>query len=864
MRRFVVVAAACALVTSSLLFHTPPPVAHAADNDGCPSPTEPSQIGTVYQVEDLADLMWVKGGSDGSTITQWGAGYGYKQTANIDMSGCTWETAIGNTNDYFLGAYDGGAFSIRNLTVSESSTNGLGLFGVLGSSANVQALSITGATISGQDSVGILAGAAISGATISRISTSGTVTGTARYVGGLIGQSGANVSGSSSSATVSGSDQYVGGLIGFSSGISDSSTTGNVTGTVYVGGLAGYASGTVSESQATGDITGSTVAIGGLLGQATNSVTDSFATGDVTATGSGSSVAGLVGDANGAAIAESYATGNVTGAGNYFAGLVGRSTNSTIVSSYSTGTVTATTRFIAGLVASGDATTSIRDSYTTSTINYSGSDYVGGIIGYANGTQITSSFSASTMSGTNDTNVGGLIGAVANSGAASNSFFDEDLANRTDTTGGSQPESTDDMKNLATYSATWDIGDGWQSTETWGICNGTTYPFLTWQYDKSPCSITSPTVDTAVGTSTGFTFNVTNYDSDFTYSFSATSGSASAGTASGSDLPVTVSGVSAGSSSTVTVTAARTGYASSTASVSGSALGGGGGSGGGGSVPPPAPSDTPTTPTAAPAAIPSPDELLLNEDGSPLTMSAGSGAGYLNSSQLPDPLVTTENALWTVAGEGFALQVAGPRPVSQNPRTTTNNPVPEVMGGRNVTVAVRGFAEGTDVHGWVVTTNPLASAPPTVTWKADETGSAVGVVSMDPAQPGVQTLQFRGQTASGSTLTILFGLEVRAAPPNVRFAVTFKRGSEALTKRSKRQLESVISQHSGEAVTSEVTIRWLRADGREGRKLARERRAELRSEMMDLGVSTSAIGVSIKPVKKSRFAKRAIIDVSSH
>lgn len=855
-------AAACALLTSSLLFYAPPPVAQAADNAGCPSPTEPDQLSTVYQVEDLADLMWVKGGSDGNTNAQWGNSYAYKQTADIDMSGCTWETAIGDTSDYFLGTYDGGGFGVQNLTVSEASANGIGLFGVLGSSASVEDLTITGATISGQGSLGILAGAAITGATISGISTSGTVTGIARYVGGLIGQSGANVSGSSSSATVSGTDQYVGGLIGYSAGVSDGSATGDVTGTDFVGGLAGYAGGPISNSNATGDVTGTAAAIGGLLGQAIDSVTDSFATGDVAATGSGSGVGGLVGDANSAAIEDSYATGNVTGAGNYFSGLLGRSTGSTVVRSYSTGTVTATTRFVAGLVASGDSSTSITDSYTTSTINFAGSDYVGGIIGYANGTQITSSFSAATMSGTNSTNVGGLIGAVANSGAASNSFFDEDLADRTDTTGGSQPESTSDMKNLATYSATWDIGDGWQSTETWGICDGTTYPFLTWQYDESPCSITSPTVDTAVSTSTGFTFNVTNYDSDLTYSFSATGGSASAGTASGSDMPVTVSGVSAGSSSTVTVTAARTGYASSTATVSGSALGGGGGSGGGGSAPPPAPLAAPTTPTAAPAAVPSPDELLRNEDGSPLTMSAGSGAGYLNSNQLPEPLVTTENALWTVAGEGFALQVAGPRPVSQQPRTTTSNPVPEVMGGQNVAVAVRGFAEGTEVRGWVVTTNSLMSAPPTVTWEADATGSAVGIVSMDPAQPGDQTLQFRGQTASGSTLTILFGLEVRAAPRNVRFAVTFKKGSDALTKQSKRQLVYVITDRGGQDLTSDITVRRLGADGREGRELARERQSSLRAQLIDLGVPKSAIDISIKVVKKPRFTNKAVVNVS--
>jgi len=71
----------------------------------------------------------------------------------------------------------------------------------------------------------------------------------------------------------------------------------------------------------------------------------------------------------------------------------------------------------------------------------------------------------------------------------------------------------------------------------------------------------TPTVSSVTPTFRGFTFNVTNYSSNYTFSLSTTSGSATAGTPSGSSLPVTVSGLSSGASATVSITTTRSGYA---------------------------------------------------------------------------------------------------------------------------------------------------------------------------------------------------------------------------------------------------------------------------------------------------------------
>jgi len=810
--RFVSVSVICAAAIS-LSLATPwvAPVS-AADNDGCASPEAPSQVEDVYQIDSQADLMWVKGGINGSTTTQWGSSY--KQTAEIDMSGCTWETAIGSNSTNFEGTYDGDGFAITNLTVSKASANYLGLFGDIGGTATVKNLALTNATVSGGSYIGLLAGSVNSGATIENISTSGSVTGSGGWVGGLIGESSGRVSSSSSTAQVAGVNLFVGGLIGITQG------------------------GTIQSTFATGDVsTGTPVSgLGGLIGEVgagTTLVTDSYATGNVTTSGSGSYAGGLVGILRAGAITQSFASGDVDS---------GSSVDAT-----------------GGLV--GQAQANVSNSYATGSV--SGSLNVGGLIGTAASMTLEDSYSTGAVSGVG-AQVGGLLGKQSGT-TASNSFWDTDTSNKEDSAlegaGQVTGETTANMKTLSTFSdATWDIGDGWQSGETWGICDGTTYPFLIWQYDESPCSLTTPTVDTAESTSSGFTFNVTNYDSDYDYSFSATSGSASAGTASGSDLPVTVTGVSGGASSTVTVTASRTGYASSDVSLTGRATGGGS-SGGGGSPSTPAPTAEPTTSPTIPTIQVNPDSLLLNPDGGPLVVSAGRAAAYSGKGELPTPELIQDDSLWTAAGPGYALQVLGPQPLDVQQRSTTAATIPVITDGQTVAVAARGFATDATVRGWVVSRDSVPGAPPVVEFIADSTGSAIGAFQVEVHDPGPNTVQFRGLTPFGSVLTILLGLEVKPQTSVSRFAINFRTDRDTLTKRSQEQLANALGAGGISSTELNVTIRRLRADGSDGRALARERKRELRKELISLGIPRSNIDISIKSVKKPRFAKRSIVDV---
>ena len=85
----------------------------------------------------------------------------------------------------------------------------------------------------------------------------------------------APMSNSYSSGNVTG-DSGVGGLVGLTSGtVSNSYSTSSVIGDVAVGGLVGFNTGTISKSYSTGSVTG-IESVGGLVGKNDWTVSDSF------------------------------------------------------------------------------------------------------------------------------------------------------------------------------------------------------------------------------------------------------------------------------------------------------------------------------------------------------------------------------------------------------------------------------------------------------------------------------------------------------------------------------------------------------------------------------------------------------------
>ena len=222
--------------------------------------------------------------------------------------------------------------------------------------------------------------------------------------------------------------EHIGGLSGQNGGIiSDSYATGSVSGNRYVGGLVGFigrhsgsvihGSGTIKGSHSTATVYGNRH-VGGLAGYMYNStINDSYATGSVS--GEDYQVGGLTGASSGPSIiSHSYATGNVSG-NSGIGGLVGENhSESLLLASYATGDVSGDIE-VGGLVGWNYNKGQMSASYATGSV--SGSWQVGGLVGI-NGGQIIVSYAAGSVSG--QSSEGSLIGRNNDSATIIDSYWD--------------------------------------------------------------------------------------------------------------------------------------------------------------------------------------------------------------------------------------------------------------------------------------------------------------------------------------------------------------------------------------------------------------------------------------------------------
>jgi len=314
--------------------------------------------------------------------------------ANIDLvSYANWEP-IGTAVAPFTGKVDGSTYTISNLTIDRSTTDNVGLFGVcqfnvLLNAPNLKNINITGASVTGQDSVGVLAGKitttqyTTNGFNLVESCTStGTVTGRTS-VGGLIGyaegvEAGVDygdedyyrigrIASCYSLAVVTGSGENIGGLVGYLKYLKayQSHATGTVTGGDKVGGLIGYYYDCSCEfCYATGNVTGKKC-VGGLVGYAASRplIRKSYAEGSVTGTEAISEpeiwntsligIGGLVGFMDFELIDRCYALGDVVGiyraGGLVGAGNSGGYRSPNIANSFAQGNVSATGQ-VGGLI----------------------------------------------------------------------------------------------------------------------------------------------------------------------------------------------------------------------------------------------------------------------------------------------------------------------------------------------------------------------------------------------------------------------------------------------------------------------------------------------------------------------------------
>ncbi len=400
---------------------------------------------------------------------------------------------VGTSSSPFRGKLDGKGYVIQDLFINRPSSNYVGLFASLGSTAQVNNTGMLSANITGSLSVGSLAGENLG--SISNCYTTGNVMSSIsnlNQVGGLVGNNAGIITNCTTTSSVMGTASgylafsNIGGLVGSNSGaISNSYATGSLIGTISglysssdIGGLVGSNSGTISNSYATGSATnsGDSSDIGGLVGSNHGSISNSYATGSMTSSGDSSKVGGLVAQ-NLGAISNSYATGSVTSSGDSseVGGLVG--TNSgTISNSYATGSVMDdisgfySYSDIGGLV--GYSSGSISNSYATGSATNSGDfNNAGGLVGSNSGT-ISNSYATGSVTNSGDSSdIGGLLGHNSGGAIISNGYWDTQTSGQTSSAAGTG-KNTIEMHQQITF-------EGWDFNCTWTINEGSDYPHLT-------------------------------------------------------------------------------------------------------------------------------------------------------------------------------------------------------------------------------------------------------------------------------------------------------------------------------------------------------------------------------------------------
>ena len=371
----------------------------------------------------------------------------YVMANDIDLAGISWSGAIVS---FFDGVFDGNEHTVCNVDANIPGADYIGLFGYCGTNGQIKNLGVEDTSIFGRNYVG--SPVAVNYGTISNCYSTGLLTGTGSYVGGLVGRNyGGAIANCHATAFVTGTGDYVGGLVGYNAdgAISNCYSTGSVSGDWCVGGLMGRNyEGSISTCYSSSSVSGS------------------------------SSAAGLVGENSSGTISNCYSSGPVSGVGTV-GGLVAENRYGTVSNCYSTGSVSGTWDYVGGLVGLNYYGT-ISNCNATGLVNGT-RDYVGGLVGWNYEGAISNSYSTGSVNG--DDYVGGLVGYDEEAGVVTASFWDVNTSGQSTSASGT-PKTTAEMKTESTFtSAGWDfIGETANGSEDiWAICEGTNYPRLVWQ-----------------------------------------------------------------------------------------------------------------------------------------------------------------------------------------------------------------------------------------------------------------------------------------------------------------------------------------------------------------------------------------------
>ena len=314
--------------------------------------------GNLYSISSLSDLNKLASlvnSGQASNCT-------FILTGDIDMANSPGYIPIGTDEHKFMGTFYGNGHVISNVSISQSGTNSVGIFGVTGNTARILDLGVENATISGKDYTGVIVG-----------NSAGTIT-----------------------------NCYVKGNV-------------NVNGNSYVGAITGQATNTIASSYTSGNINiNGSGYVGGLAGYINSSVRNSFVQ-DVNVTSSSGKAGGFTGVFGSAASYDKISikgTINVSGS-NCIGGYVGSSDISlSNLNANVTGTVKATSGYAGGIAGSITSSRTISNCNATMSITGSGGNYVGGIVGYATNATISQCSYNGTITATDTRNVGGIAGVA--------------------------------------------------------------------------------------------------------------------------------------------------------------------------------------------------------------------------------------------------------------------------------------------------------------------------------------------------------------------------------------------------------------------------------------------------------------------
>ena len=465
-----------------------------AQANGCPLRFSQGTDGTAanpIRIDSVADLQVL---TDNDTCYR--SAYVFQQTADLDLTGMTW-TPIGSYGNAFNGTYDGGGRTITRLTASVG--NYAGLFGAT-ANATLRRLTLTGAHVTATNAhAGVLAGR-LDTSTVEDVHVrASTVLAPSAvpyygYAGGLVGEAyGSTLTTISTDVAVTVAGVNAGGVAGSTVGstLTDTTAIGAVAaGGGWAGGLIGLACQTnVTRASAAGAVNSGSAAGGGLIGIAgdvcvgslsaapnpTMVITDSQATGAVTGAGP---VGGFAGSFYDITVARSYATGAVTSTGGHAGGFAGELVNGTITDAYARGAVTAPPGGTAAGFVAGVTQVAITRVYATGLV--SGTNFSGGLFQGFAPTVCTA---------------GHVHATCVDAMSVTASFWDTQTTRQIGSLYGAG-HTTAYLQAVGSYTAAgWPIVSGWSesASSTWGICGAANggYPYLLRQYTTKtePCTV---------------------------------------------------------------------------------------------------------------------------------------------------------------------------------------------------------------------------------------------------------------------------------------------------------------------------------------------------------------------------------------